>query len=98
MVPDGPDVPSLQIASGAHRWKSYSSSGGAGSSKGGRALALFRSRFAEDELAGAARQGVRQYVVLGAGLDTFAYRQPSYADTLQIRSGPDTSAGCRARA
>jgi len=35
-----------------------------------------RSRYAEDELARAVAQGVRQYVVLGAGLDTFAYRNP----------------------
>jgi hypothetical protein len=28
--------------------------------------------------------GVRQYVVLGAGLDTFAYRQPSWANPLRI--------------
>jgi methyltransferase (TIGR00027 family) len=49
-----------------------------------RALMVLRSRFAEDELAEAARQGIRQYVVLGAGLDTFAYRQPPYAEALQI--------------
>ncbi|MGP8227295.1 MAG: class I SAM-dependent methyltransferase [Terracidiphilus sp.] len=35
-----------------------------------------RSRFAEDRLAGAVTKGVAQYVVLGAGLDTFAYRNP----------------------
>ena len=35
-----------------------------------------RSRFAEDELAAAVTRGVKQYVVLGAGLDTFAYRNP----------------------
>jgi methyltransferase (TIGR00027 family) len=35
-----------------------------------------RSRYAEDRLADAVGQGVRQYVVLGAGLDTFAYRNP----------------------
>ena len=35
-----------------------------------------RSRYAEDELACAVARGVRQYVVLGAGLDTFAYRNP----------------------
>ncbi len=35
-----------------------------------------RSRYAEDELACAVAHGVRQYVVLGAGLDTFAYRNP----------------------
>ena len=35
-----------------------------------------RSRYAEDRLAEAVAQGVTQYVVLGAGLDTFAYRNP----------------------
>ena len=35
-----------------------------------------RSRFAEDELAKAVASGTKQYVVLGAGLDTFAYRNP----------------------
>ena len=35
-----------------------------------------RSRFAEDQLAALIPHGVRQYVVLGAGLDTFAYRNP----------------------
>lgn len=39
-----------------------------------RAAMAVRSRFAEDELARAAAAGVRQYVVLGAGLDTFACR------------------------
>ncbi len=33
-----------------------------------------RTRFAEDALAAAVEQGVRQVVVLGAGLDTYAYR------------------------
>jgi methyltransferase (TIGR00027 family) len=45
----------------------------------GRDLRCFvaaRSRYAEDRLAEAVAQGVRQYVVLGAGLDTFAYRNP----------------------
>jgi methyltransferase (TIGR00027 family) len=41
-----------------------------------RAFMAARSRFAEDELACAFAHGVRQYVVLGAGLDTFAYRNP----------------------
>jgi methyltransferase (TIGR00027 family) len=35
-----------------------------------------RSRYAEDQLAAAVQGGVSQYVVLGAGLDTFAYRNP----------------------
>lgn len=41
-----------------------------------RAFMAARSRFAEDELGYAVVEGVRQYVVLGAGLDTFAYRNP----------------------
>ena len=41
-----------------------------------RALLAARSRLAEDALAAAVERGVRQYVVLGAGLDTFAYRNP----------------------
>jgi methyltransferase (TIGR00027 family) len=35
-----------------------------------------RSRYAEDRLGDAVAEGVAQYVVLGAGLDTFAYRNP----------------------
>jgi len=39
-----------------------------------RAFLAVRSRYTEDCFAEAFGQGVRQYVVLGAGLDTFAYR------------------------
>jgi len=42
--------------------------------RGLRAIMAARSRYAEDQLAEAVARGVRQYVVLGAGLDTFAYR------------------------
>jgi methyltransferase (TIGR00027 family) len=35
-----------------------------------------RSRYAEDRLAEAIDRGVRQYVLLGAGLDSFGYRSP----------------------
>jgi methyltransferase (TIGR00027 family) len=35
-----------------------------------------RSRYTEDRLAETVAEGVAQYVVLGAGLDTFAYRNP----------------------
>lgn len=45
-------------------------------SRGMRAAMVGRSRLAEDELALAVKAGVRQYVVLGAGLDTFAFRNP----------------------
>lgn len=45
-------------------------------SRGLRAALVARSRFVEDELARCVASGVRQYVLLGAGLDTFAYRNP----------------------
>jgi methyltransferase (TIGR00027 family) len=41
-----------------------------------RAFMVARSRYAEDNLRRAVTGGVRQYVLLGAGLDTFAYRNP----------------------
>jgi len=41
-----------------------------------RAFMAVRSRCSEDELAAAVARGVTQYVVLGAGLDTFAWRNP----------------------
>jgi methyltransferase (TIGR00027 family) len=44
-----------------------------------RRMRLFiavRTRFAEDAVAAAVESGVRQLVVLGAGLDTYAYRSP----------------------
>jgi methyltransferase (TIGR00027 family) len=41
-----------------------------------RAFVVARSRYTEDMLARAVLRGVRQYVILGAGLDTFAYRNP----------------------
>ena len=47
-----------------------------GWSRGLRLFLSIRSRVAEDELARAVERGVRQYVILGAGLDTFAYRNP----------------------
>lgn len=49
-----------------------------------RSHVVLRSRYAEDQLCDAASQGVRQYVILGAGYDTFAYRQPTWAASLRI--------------
>lgn len=46
-------------------------------SAGMRAYMVTRARLAEDTLAaGVAERGVHQYIVLGAGLDTFGYRNP----------------------
>jgi methyltransferase (TIGR00027 family) len=41
-----------------------------------RAFMAVRSRYTEDHLAAVVAAGVTHYVVLGAGLDTFAYRNP----------------------
>lgn len=49
-----------------------------------RAFIVLRSRYAEDELARAIQSGVRQYVILGAGLDTFAYRNPYPGSRLRV--------------
>jgi methyltransferase (TIGR00027 family) len=49
-----------------------------------RAFLAVRSRYAEDQLAAAVARGIRQYVVLGAGLDTFAYRNPFRSVGLQV--------------
>lgn len=49
-----------------------------------RAFIAVRSRYAEDQLARAVERGIRQYVVLGAGLDTFAYRNPLQSSGLHV--------------
>ncbi|MBE1160045.1 class I SAM-dependent methyltransferase [Dyella acidiphila] len=52
--------------------------------RGLRAILIVRSRVAEDELLRSVAAGARQYVVLGAGLDTFAYRNPHRAAGLRV--------------
>ena len=49
-----------------------------------RTQVLVRSRYSEDRLEAAAARGVTQCIVLGAGYDTFAYRQPNWARGLTI--------------
>ena len=48
------------------------------------ASVLVRQRYAEDALATAVQRGVGQYVILGAGLDSFAYRRPDLATLLRV--------------
>ena len=48
-----------------------------------RVFVAARTRIAEDALAKAVEDGVRQLVILGAGLDTYAYRSP-FGDRLHI--------------
>src|ERR1700741_3191758 len=57
-----------------------------------RASIVARARFIEDLVAQEAARGVGQYVILGAGLDTFAQRRPEIAARLTVfevdRPGP----------
>ena len=49
-----------------------------------RTHVLLRSRYAEVRLKLALQRGVTQFLILGAGLDTFAYRQPDWGAMLRI--------------
>jgi methyltransferase (TIGR00027 family) len=49
-----------------------------------RAFMVARSRYAEDALARSIARGATQYVILGAGLDTFAYRNPYPESALPV--------------
>lgn len=59
-----------------------------------RASIVGRARFVEDLIIEQHEQGVNQYIILGAGLDTFAQRRPDIASKLQIFEidQPDTIA------
>lgn len=71
----GPEV-EARVRRGAGRRSTYA--------RAVRAFIVARSRRAEDALAEAVARGVDQYVVLGAGLDTFAYRNPFPAGKLRV--------------
>lgn len=49
-----------------------------------RAHVVLRSRYAEGRLQASMERGVRQYVLVGAGFDTFALRQPDWAAGLKV--------------
>jgi methyltransferase (TIGR00027 family) len=49
-----------------------------------RAVTTMRSRYTEDELSWAIHRGVEQYVILGAGLDSFAHRREDLVDTVRV--------------
>lgn len=67
--------------------------------RGLRAGMVLRSRYADDRFQAALARGVRQYVVLGAGLDTFSWRNPYPEHLLRIFEidHPATQAWKRAR-
>lgn len=49
-----------------------------------RSHVVVRSRFSEDKLAEAVKRGIDCYVIVGAGLDTFAFRQPTWSRSIKI--------------
>ncbi len=49
-----------------------------------RAVMTMRIRYAEDELEKALARGITQYVILGAGLDSFAYRRRDLAGIVRV--------------
>jgi methyltransferase (TIGR00027 family) len=63
---------------------------------GARCQVVCRSRYTEDALAAAVAAGVRQYVILGAGLDSFAYRSAlaAYVRIFEVDQ-PETQAAKR---
>ena len=52
--------------------------------KGLRSHVVLRSRYAEDQLRHAVDSGVRQFINVGAGFDTFAFRKPAWAAKLSV--------------
>ena len=57
-----------------------------------RASIVARARFIEDLIIEQSKQGISQYVILGAGLDTFAQRRPDIASRFRSLklTRPDT--------
>jgi methyltransferase (TIGR00027 family) len=45
---------------------------------------IIRARYTEDALEAAVARGIEQYVIIGAGFDSFACRRPAYARNLNI--------------
>ena len=45
---------------------------------------IIRTRFTEEKVQSAVERGVRQYVIIGAGFDSFAMRRPAFAHELQV--------------
>ncbi|MCB5905851.1 class I SAM-dependent methyltransferase [Streptomyces pinistramenti] len=73
----------LQLAAPGDDWRARPDMDPQATS-GFRAAIVARARFIDDLIAEQTDQGVTQYVILGAGLDTFAQRKPELASRLRI--------------
>jgi methyltransferase (TIGR00027 family) len=76
------DVVGLQIAAPDEGWRSRPDM--SPFTRAFRASIVARARFVEDRVSEAAASGVDQYVILGAGLDTFVQRRPELASRLRV--------------
>jgi methyltransferase (TIGR00027 family) len=73
----------LQLAGPDDSWRDRPDMHPAGTSRF-RAAIVARARLIEDLVVEQAGRGVAQYVILGAGLDTFAQRRPEIAARLRV--------------
>lgn len=73
----------LQLAAPDENWQQRPDMHPQGT-KGYRAGIVARARFIEDLMLEQSKHGVGQYVILGAGLDTFAQRHPEIASGIRI--------------
>lgn len=84
------DVVGLELAAPDEGWRERPDMGAF--TRPFRASILARARFIEDLVTEEAARGVDQYVILGAGLDTFVQRRPELASRMQVfeidRPGP----------
>lgn len=92
------DTIGLRLASPDASWRERPDMHPQGT-RGYRAGIVARARLIEDFVAAQAQRGVDQYVILGAGLDTFVQRQPALAAKLRVFEidQPDTQAWKRRR-
>ena len=92
------DEVGLQLAAPDERWRDRPDMHPQGTAPF-RAAIVSRARFIEDLVTAEAEKGVGQYVILGAGLDTFAQRRAEIASRMHIFEidQPETSAWKRQR-
>lgn len=85
------DVIGLQLADPKEPWRGRPDMNVRDTSRF-RAGVVARARFLEDLVTEQAARGIGQYVILGAGLDTFAQRRPEIASRMRVfeidRAGP----------
>lgn len=77
------DEVGFKLLAPAEGWRSRPDMHPSGTSRF-RASIVARARFIEDMVSEQINNGLSQYVILGAGLDTFAQRKPEVASKLQL--------------